>query len=110
MDVATMKIAMNYRNWGPYATRENLFACAHVADQSSLDSIWVNDHIGLPKAGWDNPFGIPQEMGNIVDPFAVMAFLGARVTHLVHTQAYDTPAQYQEIVDIVCAEIRPAVQ
>ncbi len=77
IDVATMKIGMNYRNWGPYATRENLLACARIADQSSLDSIWVNDHIGLPTAGWDNPFGIPQEMGNIVDPFAVMAFLGA---------------------------------
>ena len=72
-----MKIGMNYRNWGPYATRENLLACARIADASTLDSIWVNDHIGLPKFGWDNQFGISQEMGNIVDPFAVMAFLGA---------------------------------
>lgn len=72
-----MKIGINYRNWGPHATRENLLACAHIADESFLDSIWVNDHIGLPRSGWNNQLGIPQAMGEIVDPFAVMAFLGA---------------------------------
>lgn len=72
-----MKIGMNFRNWGPHATRENLLACARIADQSTLDSIWVNDHIGLPKGEWHNEFGISQAMGEIVDPFAVMAFLGA---------------------------------
>ena len=77
-----MKIGMNYRNWGPHATRDNLLACARIADESSLDSIWVNDHIGLPKSGWDNPVGVPQEMGDIVDPFAVMAFLGVATSRI----------------------------
>lgn len=77
-----MKVGMNYRNWGPYATRENLLACARIADESSLDSIWVNDHIGLPKIGWDNQLGISQAMGEIIDPFAVMAFLGAATSRI----------------------------
>jgi probable F420-dependent oxidoreductase len=72
-----MKIGMNYRNWGPSATRENLLACARIADESTLDSIWVNDHIGFPKGDWDNQLGIPEAMGHIVDPFATMVFLGA---------------------------------
>ena len=38
------------------------------------------------------------------------AYRDAGVTHLVHTQSYDTPAQYQDLVDTVCQEIRPAVQ
>ncbi len=72
-----MKIGMNYRNWGPHATRQNLIDCARIADESTLDSIWVNDHIGLPKGDWDNEYGISNEMGHIVDPYAIMAFLGA---------------------------------
>ena len=72
-----MKIGMNYRNWGPHATRQNLLDCALIADKSSLDSIWVNDRIGLPKGDWDNEYGISNDMGNIVDPYAIMAFLGA---------------------------------
>lgn len=72
-----MKIGVNYRNWGPYASRENLLACARIADESTLDSIWVNDHIGFPKGEWDNEYGISEHMGNIIDPYATMVFLGA---------------------------------
>ena len=72
-----MKIGMNYRNWGPHATRDNLLACARIADESTLDSIWLNDHIGFPSGDWDNEYGISEQMGTIVDPYAVMAFLGA---------------------------------
>jgi alkanesulfonate monooxygenase SsuD/methylene tetrahydromethanopterin reductase-like flavin-dependent oxidoreductase (luciferase family) len=72
-----MKIGMNYRNWGPYATRENLLSCARIADESTLDSIWVNDHIGFPTGNWNNEYGISDDMGTIIDPYAIMAFLGA---------------------------------
>lgn len=72
-----MKIGMNYRNWGPHATRNNLLECARIADESTLDSIWVNDHIGFPPNDWHNEYGISEEMGSIIDPYAVMAFLGA---------------------------------
>ena len=72
-----MKFGMNYRNWGPYATRENLLSCARIADESTLDSIWVNDHIGFPTGDWNNEYGISSDMGTIIDPYAIMAFLGA---------------------------------
>lgn len=79
-----MKIGVNYRNWGPYATRENLLACARIADESTLDSIWVNDHIAFPPPGtWSSNLPVPEQMGQIVDPFAVMVFLGA-VTSRIH--------------------------
>lgn len=81
-----MKIGVNYRNWGPYATRENLLACARIADESTLDSIWVNDHIAFPAGGWKKGYPVPEMvwgMGNIVDPFAAMVFLGA-VTSRIH--------------------------
>lgn len=66
---------MNYRNWGPHATRDNLLACARIADESTLDSIWVNDHIGFPNTPWHNEYGISDEMGEIIDPYSVMSFL-----------------------------------
>ena len=71
-----MEIGLNYRNWGPHATRENLVACARIADESTLDSIWVNDHIGFPPGDW-SPAYVPRAMGAIIDPFAMMAFLSA---------------------------------
>lgn len=77
-----MKLGMNYRNWGPHVSRDNLLACARIADASTLDSIWVNDHIGFPSGDWDNIYGISAEMGNIVDPYAVMAFLAASTSRI----------------------------
>lgn len=77
-----MKIGMNYRNWGAHTSREHLFRCARIADESSLDSIWVNDHIGFPKGEWDNPYGIPKDMGTIIDPYAIMAFLAAATSRI----------------------------
>lgn len=77
-----MKLGMNIRNWGPYATPENLIACARLADESDLDSIWVNDHVGLPPGDWNNEYGISNEMGSILDPLAVMAFLAAATSRI----------------------------
>jgi len=34
-----MKLGLNIRNWGPYATPENLLECAQIADQSALDGL-----------------------------------------------------------------------
>lgn len=72
-----MKLGINYRHWGPHATRENLLKCAQIADSSKLDSMWVNDHIGFPPGEWNNEYGVSNDMGNIVDPYATMAFLSA---------------------------------
>jgi alkanesulfonate monooxygenase SsuD/methylene tetrahydromethanopterin reductase-like flavin-dependent oxidoreductase (luciferase family) len=69
-----MKFGMNIRNWGPTATPDFISACARSADQSTLDSIWLNDHLGLPPQ-FDNEYGIDEQMGNILDPLAVANFL-----------------------------------
>lgn len=82
-----MKMGMNYRNWGPHATRDNLLACARIADESTLDSIWVNDHIGFPAGDWDNVYGISPEMGSIIDPFATMVFLSAVTSRIAFGSA-----------------------
>jgi 2-methylisocitrate lyase-like PEP mutase family enzyme len=37
------------------------------------------------------------------------AYRDAGATHLVHTQDYNSPEEYQVMVDIVSQEIRPAV-
>jgi alkanesulfonate monooxygenase SsuD/methylene tetrahydromethanopterin reductase-like flavin-dependent oxidoreductase (luciferase family) len=69
-----MKLGMNIRNWGPTATPEFLSKCARSADNSTLDSIWLNDHLGLPEK-FDNVYGIPSDMGDIIDPLGVSNFL-----------------------------------
>jgi probable F420-dependent oxidoreductase len=70
-----MKVGINIRNWGPHATPENLSACAQIADRSTLNSIWLNDHIGFPPPGWNNEFGLSDDMGAILDPLSVLTYL-----------------------------------
>ena len=59
------------------------------------DLIW-EAHAGIfpaPGRGWE----------------ALRAYRDAGVTHLVHTQGYDSPAQYAEIVQQIDGEIRAAL-
>ena len=72
-----MKLAMNIRNWGPTATPEFLRACAEAADQSGLDAIWFNDHLGFPPKIENNEYGIPDDMGTILDPLGFATYLAA---------------------------------
>lgn len=71
-----MKLGMTIRNWGPTATPEFLAECAQIADRSTLDAIWFNDHLGFPP---ELPEGmpIPREMGDILDPLGFANFLAA---------------------------------
>jgi probable F420-dependent oxidoreductase len=77
-----MKLGMNLRNWGPNGTPETITACAQAADQSTLDSIWINDHIGFPPGDWNNEYGIPDEMGSILDPLGVLTYIAAVTTRV----------------------------
>ena len=77
-----MKLGINIRNWGPYATRETLFECAQIADRSTLDSIWLNDHIGFPPGEWNNELNLPDEVGTILDPLGVVTFLAAATNRI----------------------------
>ena len=70
-----MKFGTNIRNWGPTGHPAMIAACARIADESTLDSIWINDHIGLPPAFDDNPYGISAEMSHILDPLGVACYL-----------------------------------
>ncbi|MGR8949797.1 MAG: TIGR03619 family F420-dependent LLM class oxidoreductase [Gammaproteobacteria bacterium] len=72
-----MELAMNIRNWGPTATPQFLRACAEAADASTLDAIWFNDHICLPPSLENNPYGIPNDMGDILDPLGFGNYLAA---------------------------------
>ena len=72
-----MKLGINIRNWGSTATREFVRECASAADRSTLDAIWFNDHLGLPPSIENNEYGIPSDMGVILDPLAFATFLAA---------------------------------
>lgn len=72
-----MKLAMNIRNWGSTATPEFARACAEAADRSGLDAIWFNDHIGFPPQIANNEYGVPPDMGVILDPLGFAAYLAA---------------------------------
>jgi len=72
-----VKLGTNIRNWGVTATPACIEACAKHADASTLDSIWLNDHIGLPPTLEHNPYGISPDMSHILDPLGVACFLAA---------------------------------
>lgn len=77
-----MLLGTNLRNWGPTATPEIIKACAEIADRSTLDSIWLNDHVGLPAKFEHNPYGISPDMAHILDPLGVACYLAAVTTRI----------------------------
>ncbi len=72
-----MDLGINIRNWGPTATREFLTESAKIVDNSHIDALWFNDHIGFPPEIRNNVFGIPKEMGSIIDPLGFGCFLAS---------------------------------
>ena len=78
-----MKLGMNIRNWGDTATPDFITECAQYADRSTLDAIWFNDHVAMPPVLENNPYGVPLDMGNIIDPLAFGNFL-AGITTRIH--------------------------
>ncbi len=76
-----MKLSINLRNWGPQSTPELLLACARAADESGLDTLWVNEHIAIPP-DWSSGALPDLAMGRILDPLATLAFL-ASATHRI---------------------------
>ena len=72
-----MKLSINLRNWGPLSTPTVLRDCARAADQSGLDSLWINEHIAIPP-DLQMPAGVPDFAdGRNLDPFATLAFLSS---------------------------------
>ena len=72
-----MELGINIRNWGPTATREFLTESAIIVDNSSIDALWFNDHIGFPPEIKNNVFGVPKEMGSIIDPLGLACYFAS---------------------------------
>jgi probable F420-dependent oxidoreductase len=77
-----MKLGVTIRNWGPTATPEFLNDCFAIADRSTLDAIWFNDHLGFPPDIEKNPMPIPPEMGNILDPLGFACYLASATSRI----------------------------
>ena len=69
-----MKIGITLRNMGPAAEAAILAQCARAADESSLDSVWVVDHVAIPPDDAEGSGGL------YLDILATLAFLAG------HTQ------------------------
>jgi probable F420-dependent oxidoreductase len=67
-----MKIGLHIRNSGPFATRDMIRDCAHIADaNTAIDDLWVYDHIAIP------PDEAEGSEGYYLDPLATLSFLAA---------------------------------
>ena len=53
-----MKLSINLRNWGPHSTADIMLECARAADESGLDTLWINEHIAIPP-NLEMPSGTP---------------------------------------------------
>lgn len=72
-----MKLGLILPNYGPAATRFSILDSALAAENLGFDSIWLTDHLALPKNDAD-------EYGHIFESITSLAFLAAstRTIHL----------------------------
>jgi probable F420-dependent oxidoreductase len=83
-----MEIGIALPNIGPMATRDAMFAIADAAERLRFDSLWVGDHITLPrnpKLPYPYSRGTPhylQPDTAILDPLAVMAAVVSRTKRI----------------------------
>lgn len=83
-----MEIGVALPNIGPMATREAMFTIADEAERLGFDSLWVGDHIALPrkpKLAYPYSRGTPHYISAdtlILDPLAVMAAVVARTKRI----------------------------
>ncbi|MGE0824612.1 MAG: TIGR03619 family F420-dependent LLM class oxidoreductase [Candidatus Binatia bacterium] len=71
-----MKLSINIRNWGPYSTRDIVLECARAADESGLDTVWINERLTSSlDAATDRPEVVTP--GRTLEPLATLAFLAA---------------------------------
>ena len=70
------KLSINIRNWGRYSTRDILLECARAADESGLDTVWINERL---TSSLDAPKDVPHVVtpGRTLEPLAMLAFLAA---------------------------------
>ncbi len=64
-----MKFGIAIRNMGPQSTRQTIRACAHVAERTGFDALFVSDHLCIP------PDDIEGSGGRYLDVLATLAYL-----------------------------------
>jgi probable F420-dependent oxidoreductase len=64
-----MKVGMGLRNMGDVADRETLTRCAVAADGAGVDSLWVFDHVAIPREESEGSGGL------YLDPLATLAYV-----------------------------------
>ena len=64
-----MRMGIFFRNFGPYASTENIVECAQIAEAEGLDDLWLSDHIAIPAEESEG------SGGRYLDPLATLAFL-----------------------------------
>jgi probable F420-dependent oxidoreductase len=70
-----MRIGLNLQNYGPLGHRAELMAAVDAADELGFDSVWVSDHILMPKS-------LPDPYGSIVEALSTLAFIAGRSERL----------------------------
>ena len=102
-----MQLSINIRNWGAQSTPDTLLECARAADESGLDTLWLNEHLAIPPQA-DMPDRVPQGFaeGRFLDPMATLSFLAAATRRIglgtaVLLLPYRLPLQTAKLVATV---------
>jgi probable F420-dependent oxidoreductase len=70
-----MRLGINLHNYGPLGHRRELLEAVDAADELGFDSVWVSDHIIMPKA-------LPDPYGSIIEAMSTLAFIAGRSARL----------------------------
>jgi probable F420-dependent oxidoreductase len=70
-----MRIGVNLQNYGPLGHRAELTDAVDAAEELGFDSVWVSDHILMPKS-------LPDPYGSIVEAISTLAFIAGRTQRL----------------------------
>ena len=78
-----MEIGIHLPQFGPLANREGVIGFAKMAEEHGFDSLWVSDHVIIPRKiearypySPDGSFPIPPDMP-LLEPIATMIFAAA---------------------------------
>ena len=72
----SIRLGISIRNMGPQSVASTMADIAVAADQAGLDSLWVADHIAIPK---DESSG---SEGRYLDPLATLAWLAGKTERI----------------------------
>ena len=71
-----MRLGVTLRNMGEQSSPQMLRACAGLAEEAGLESVWVVDHIAIP------PDDAEGSGGRYVDPLVTLAWLAGATTRI----------------------------